>query len=160
MEKLSPLYDASKAATGPAAAPVAAAAVPSGPPTASTELGAPVAGDEGAGVGSVEVHAAGTDVRAELGVDEAAAQEKQPADVAASTAAGVLAGPVAASSEAAIVPVPVAGHIPADATTGLGGFERPRDHGVLRSDDPALHVGVLHVEPYLQPFPLLAHPWK
>lgn len=50
--------------------------------------------------------------------------------------------------------------VPASATTGLGGFERPRDQGVLRSDDPALHVGVLHVEPFLQPFPLLAHPWK
>ncbi|CAI5996367.1 unnamed protein product [Closterium sp. NIES-64] len=44
-------------------------------------------------------------------------------------------------------------------TTGLGGFARPREQGrELRSDESALSVGVLHLVPSLEVFPLLADP--
>ncbi|XP_078429206.1 pantothenate kinase 2 isoform X2 [Wolffia australiana] len=45
-------------------------------------------------------------------------------------------------------------------TTGLGGFERPSSRGeALRSDaSAALNVGVLHLDPTLEVFPLLADP--
>ncbi|GJP44935.1 hypothetical protein CLOM_g4333 [Closterium sp. NIES-68] len=44
-------------------------------------------------------------------------------------------------------------------TTGLGGFARPREQGKeLRSDESALNVGVLHLVPSLEVFPLLADP--
>ncbi|XP_058091822.1 pantothenate kinase 2-like [Magnolia sinica] len=45
-------------------------------------------------------------------------------------------------------------------TTGVGGFERPSSRGdSLRSDASAtLNVGVLHLEPTLEVFPLLADP--
>ncbi|CAI7819218.1 unnamed protein product, partial [Closterium sp. NIES-54] len=44
-------------------------------------------------------------------------------------------------------------------TTGLGGFARPREQGKeLRSDESALSVGVLHLVPSLEVFPLLADP--
>ncbi|XP_038708851.1 pantothenate kinase 2-like isoform X2 [Tripterygium wilfordii] len=50
-------------------------------------------------------------------------------------------------------PVPMA---PAG-TTGLGGFEVPSSKGgILRSDASALNVGVLHLVPTLEVFPLLA----
>ncbi|KAF3775698.1 Pantothenate kinase 2 [Nymphaea thermarum] len=47
-------------------------------------------------------------------------------------------------------------------TTGLGGFERPYSRGdTLRSDSSAaLNVGVLHLVPSLEVFPLLADPKK
>ncbi|KAF6165291.1 hypothetical protein GIB67_042707 [Kingdonia uniflora] len=52
-----------------------------------------------------------------------------------------------------IAPVPMA----PPGTTGLGGFERPSSRGnTLRSDDAALNVGVLHLVPTLEVFPLLA----
>ncbi|KAH9301546.1 hypothetical protein KI387_013129, partial [Taxus chinensis] len=53
-------------------------------------------------------------------------------------------------------PVPTA----SPRTTGLGGFERPSSReGLLRSDaSAALNVGVLHLVPSLEPFPLLADP--
>jgi len=42
-------------------------------------------------------------------------------------------------------------------TTGLGGFEVPLSKGsILRSDASALNVGVLHLVPTLEVFPLLA----
>ncbi|MED6185102.1 Pantothenate kinase 2, mitochondrial [Stylosanthes scabra] len=51
-------------------------------------------------------------------------------------------------------PVPMA---PAAGTTGLGGFEVPLSRGSsLRSDASALNVGVLHLVPTLEVFPLLA----
>ncbi|KAF5182661.1 Pantothenate kinase [Thalictrum thalictroides] len=54
-----------------------------------------------------------------------------------------------------IAPVPMA----PPGTTGLGGFERPSSKGeTLRSDDAALNVGVLHLIPTLEVFPLLADP--
>ncbi|KAF9626720.1 hypothetical protein IFM89_038894 [Coptis chinensis] len=54
-----------------------------------------------------------------------------------------------------IAPVPMA----PPGTTGLGGFERPSSKGeTLRSDDAALNVGVLHLVPTLEVFPLLANP--
>ncbi|KAI4336147.1 hypothetical protein L6164_014712 [Bauhinia variegata] len=44
-------------------------------------------------------------------------------------------------------------------TTGLGGFEVPLSKGsALRSDASALNVGVLHLVPTLEVFPLLADP--
>lgn len=44
-------------------------------------------------------------------------------------------------------------------TTGLGGFEVPLSKGeTLRSDASALNVGVLHLVPTLEVFPLLADP--
>ncbi|KAG8638812.1 pantothenate kinase 2 isoform X2 [Manihot esculenta] len=44
-------------------------------------------------------------------------------------------------------------------TTGLGGFEVPSSKGgTLRSDASALNVGVLHLVPTLEVFPLLADP--
>lgn len=44
-------------------------------------------------------------------------------------------------------------------TTGLGGFEVPLSKGSsLRSDASALNVGVLHLVPTLEVFPLLADP--
>lgn len=44
-------------------------------------------------------------------------------------------------------------------TTGLGGFEVPLSKGgILRSDASALNVGVLHLVPSLEVFPLLADP--
>ncbi|XP_027918978.1 pantothenate kinase 2-like [Vigna unguiculata] len=44
-------------------------------------------------------------------------------------------------------------------TTGLGGFEVPLSKGsILRSDASALNVGVLHLVPTLEVFPLLADP--
>ncbi|KAI3439560.1 Pantothenate kinase 2 [Psidium guajava] len=50
-------------------------------------------------------------------------------------------------------PVPMA----KPGTTGLGGFEVPSSKGgTLRSDASALNVGVLHLEPTLEVFPLLA----
>ncbi|KAK7389071.1 hypothetical protein VNO78_23903 [Psophocarpus tetragonolobus] len=50
-------------------------------------------------------------------------------------------------------PVPMA----PPGTTGLGGFEVPLSKGsTLRSDASALNVGVLHLEPTLEVFPLLA----
>ncbi|KAJ6760721.1 PANTOTHENATE KINASE [Salix purpurea] len=52
-------------------------------------------------------------------------------------------------------PVPMA----PPGTTGLGGFEVPSSKGgTLRSDASALNVGVLHLEPTLEVFPLLADP--
>jgi len=50
-------------------------------------------------------------------------------------------------------PVPMA----PPGTTGLGGFEVPLSKGsTLRSDASALNVGVLHLVPTLEVFPLLA----
>ncbi|KAJ9568093.1 hypothetical protein OSB04_004059 [Centaurea solstitialis] len=52
-------------------------------------------------------------------------------------------------------PVPMA----APRTTGLGGFEAPSSKGdTLRSDESNLNVGVLHLVPSLEVFPLLANP--
>lgn len=52
-------------------------------------------------------------------------------------------------------PVPMA----PPGTTGLGGFEVPSSKGsALRSDASALNVGVLHLVPTLEVFPLLADP--
>ncbi|GLT83793.1 hypothetical protein SLE2022_020640 [Rubroshorea leprosula] len=52
-------------------------------------------------------------------------------------------------------PVPMA----PPGTTGLGGFEVPSSKGgTLRSDASALNVGVLHLVPSLDVFPLLADP--
>ncbi|XP_057855485.2 pantothenate kinase 2 isoform X2 [Cryptomeria japonica] len=53
-------------------------------------------------------------------------------------------------------PVPIT----SPGTTGLGGFDRPSSReGLLRSDASAnLNVGVLHLVPSLEPFPLLADP--
>lgn len=52
-------------------------------------------------------------------------------------------------------PVPMA----PSKTTGLGGFEVPSSRGsALRSDASALNVGVLHLVPTLEVFPLLADP--
>lgn len=53
-------------------------------------------------------------------------------------------------------PVPMA----SPGTTGVGGFDRPfSQEGLLRSDSSAtLNVGVLHLVPSLEPFPLLADP--
>ncbi|XP_027942531.1 pantothenate kinase 2-like [Vigna unguiculata] len=53
-------------------------------------------------------------------------------------------------------PVPMS---PLGGTTGLGGFEVPLSKGsTLRSDASALSVGVLHLVPTLEVFPLLADP--
>ncbi|RZB72592.1 pantothenate kinase 2-like [Glycine soja] len=53
-------------------------------------------------------------------------------------------------------PVPMT---PLAGTTGLGGFEVPLSKGnTLRSDASALNVGVLHLVPTLEVFPLLADP--
>ncbi|KAH7550466.1 hypothetical protein JRO89_XS13G0196800 [Xanthoceras sorbifolium] len=53
-------------------------------------------------------------------------------------------------------PVPMA---PPPGTTGLGGFEVPSSKGgTLRSDASALNIGVLHLVPTLEVFPLLADP--
>ncbi|XP_020231168.1 pantothenate kinase 2 [Cajanus cajan] len=53
-------------------------------------------------------------------------------------------------------PVPTT---PLAGTTGLGGFEVPLSKGnTLRSDASALNVGVLHLVPTLEVFPLLADP--
>ncbi|RDX74078.1 Pantothenate kinase 2, partial [Mucuna pruriens] len=53
-------------------------------------------------------------------------------------------------------PVPTT---PPAGTTGLGGFEVPLSKGsTLRSDASALNVGVLHLVPTLEVFPLLADP--
>ena len=44
-------------------------------------------------------------------------------------------------------------------TTGLGDFEAPSSKGdTLRSDESNLNVGVLHLVPSLEVFPLLANP--
>ncbi|KAI3824343.1 hypothetical protein L1987_05801 [Smallanthus sonchifolius] len=44
-------------------------------------------------------------------------------------------------------------------TTGLGGFEAPSSKGdALRYDESNLNVGVLHLVPSLEVFPLLADP--
>ncbi|KAE8663935.1 Pantothenate kinase 2 [Hibiscus syriacus] len=52
-------------------------------------------------------------------------------------------------------PVPMA----PTGTTGLGGFEVPSSRGAtLRSDASALNIGVLHLVPTLEVFPLLANP--
>lgn len=52
-------------------------------------------------------------------------------------------------------PVPLA----PSGTTGLGGFEVPSSKGnTLRSDASNLNVGVLHLVPTLEVFPLLADP--
>src|ERR1044072_339330 len=52
-------------------------------------------------------------------------------------------------------PVPMA----PPGTTGLGGFEVPLSKGsALRPDASALNVGVLHLVPTLEVFPLLADP--
>lgn len=52
-------------------------------------------------------------------------------------------------------PVPMA----SPRTTGLGGFEAPSSKGdTLRSDESNLNVGVLHLVPSLEVFPLLADP--
>ncbi|KVH98936.1 protein of unknown function DUF89 [Cynara cardunculus var. scolymus] len=52
-------------------------------------------------------------------------------------------------------PVPMA----SPRTTGLGGFEAPSSKGdTLRSDESNLNVGVLHLVPSLEVFPLLANP--
>ncbi|KAM3703885.1 hypothetical protein ACB098_04G130700 [Castanea mollissima] len=52
-------------------------------------------------------------------------------------------------------PVPMA----PTGTTGLGGFEVPSSKGeTLRSDASALNIGVLHLVPTLEVFPLLADP--
>ena len=54
-----------------------------------------------------------------------------------------------------IAPVPM---VP-PTTTGLGGFEVPSSKGdTLRSDASNLNVGVLHLVPTLEVFPLLADP--
>ncbi|XP_060670340.1 pantothenate kinase 2 isoform X4 [Ziziphus jujuba] len=54
-----------------------------------------------------------------------------------------------------IAPVPMA----PPGTTGLGGFEVPSSKGgTLRSDASALNVGVLHLVPTLEVFPLLRDP--
>ncbi|KAK6924844.1 Damage-control phosphatase ARMT1-like, metal-binding domain [Dillenia turbinata] len=54
-----------------------------------------------------------------------------------------------------IAPVPMA----PPGTTGLGGFEVPSSKGdTLRSDASALNVGVLHLVPTLEVFPLLSDP--
>ena len=54
-----------------------------------------------------------------------------------------------------IAPVPMS----PSGTTGLGGFEVPSSKGdILRSDASALNVGVLHLVPTLEVFPLLADP--
>ncbi|KAL0925008.1 hypothetical protein M5K25_003314 [Dendrobium thyrsiflorum] len=55
-------------------------------------------------------------------------------------------------------PVPMA----PPGTTGMGGFERPSSRGnTLRSDaSAALNIGVLHLVPSLEVFPLLADPKK
>lgn len=47
-------------------------------------------------------------------------------------------------------------------TTGVGGFECPSSRGdTLRSDSSAaLNIGVLHLDPTLEVFPLLADPKK
>ncbi|XP_057442944.1 pantothenate kinase 2-like isoform X2 [Lotus japonicus] len=53
-------------------------------------------------------------------------------------------------------PVPMT---PLAGTTGLGGFDVPLSKGsTLRSDASALNVGVLHLVPTLEVFPLLADP--
>lgn len=52
-----------------------------------------------------------------------------------------------------IAPVPMT----PPGTTGLGGFEVPLSRGdTLRSDASSLNVGVLHLVPTLEVFPLLA----
>ncbi|KAI3504592.1 hypothetical protein L2E82_46491 [Cichorium intybus] len=52
-------------------------------------------------------------------------------------------------------PVPMA----SPRTTGLGGFEAPSSKGdTLRSDESNLNIGVLHLVPSLEVFPLLANP--
>ncbi|RAL41205.1 hypothetical protein DM860_017754 [Cuscuta australis] len=51
-----------------------------------------------------------------------------------------------------IAPVPMA----PPGTTGLGGFEVPSSKGVLRPDASKLNVGVLHLVPSLEVFPILA----
>lgn len=53
-------------------------------------------------------------------------------------------------------PVPMA----PPGTTGMGGFDRPSSKGhMLRSDaSAALTIGVLHLVPSLEVFPLLADP--
>ncbi|KAL7599108.1 hypothetical protein Lser_V15G21444 [Lactuca serriola] len=52
-------------------------------------------------------------------------------------------------------PVPMA----SPKTTGLGGFEAPSSKGdILRSDESNLNVGVLHLVPSLEVFPLLSNP--
>lgn len=44
-------------------------------------------------------------------------------------------------------------------TTGLGGFDAPSSRGdTLRPDASELNVGVLHLVPSLEVFPLLADP--
>ncbi|XP_068641687.1 pantothenate kinase 2-like isoform X2 [Aristolochia californica] len=54
-----------------------------------------------------------------------------------------------------IAPVPMV----QPGTTGVGGFERPSSRGdSLRSDASTLNVGVLHLVPTLEVFPLLADP--
>ncbi|CAA6671454.1 unnamed protein product [Spirodela intermedia] len=55
-----------------------------------------------------------------------------------------------------LAPVPMS----PSGTTGVGGFERPSSRGeALRSDaSAALNVGVLHLDPTLEVFPLLADP--
>ncbi|KAA8540811.1 hypothetical protein F0562_024774 [Nyssa sinensis] len=54
-----------------------------------------------------------------------------------------------------IAPVPMA----PPGTTGLGGFEVPSSKGdTLRSDASNLNIGVLHLVPTLEVFPLLADP--
>ncbi|MQM06379.1 hypothetical protein Taro_039198 [Colocasia esculenta] len=55
-----------------------------------------------------------------------------------------------------LAPVPMA----PPGTTGMGGFERPSSRGeALRSDaSAALNIGVLHLDPTLEVFPLLADP--
>ncbi|XP_011622021.2 pantothenate kinase 2 isoform X2 [Amborella trichopoda] len=57
-----------------------------------------------------------------------------------------------------LAPVPMA----PPGTTGLGGFERPYSRGdTLRSDaSAALNIGVLHLVPSLEVFPLLKDPKK
>ncbi|KAI3724075.1 hypothetical protein L2E82_35840 [Cichorium intybus] len=52
-------------------------------------------------------------------------------------------------------PVPIS----SPRTTGLGGFEAPSSKGdTIRSDESNLNVGVLHLVPSLEVFPLLADP--
>ncbi|CAI9283855.1 unnamed protein product [Lactuca saligna] len=52
-------------------------------------------------------------------------------------------------------PVPMA----SPRTTGLGGFEAPSSKGdILRYDESNLNVGVLHLVPSLEVFPLLSNP--
>lgn len=55
-----------------------------------------------------------------------------------------------------LAPVPMS----PSGTTGVGGFERPSSRGeALRSDaSAALNVGVLHLDPTLEVFPLLVDP--